>query len=55
MVFGKHSLAITMLMISIIYFTSQVRKRQIDEMLIKKIIVAEKEKLGKITESKKLN
>ena len=46
-------LAITMLMISIIYFTSQVRKEQMDEMLIKKIIVAEKEKLGKITGEQK--
>ena len=42
-----------MLMISIIYFTSQVRKEQMDEMLIKKIIVAEKEKLGKITGEQK--
>ena len=46
-------LAFTMLMISIIYSTSQVRKEQMDEMLIKKIIVAEKEKLGKITGEQK--
>ena len=37
-------LAITMLMVSILYFTAQVRKEQMDESLIRKIIVAEKEK-----------
>ena len=46
-------LAITMLMISILYFTAQVRKEQMDESLIKKIIFAEKERLGKITREQK--
>ncbi len=46
-------LAFTMLMISILYFTSQVRKEQMDETLVKKIIVAEKEKLGKMTSEQK--
>lgn len=46
-------LAITMLMISILYFTGQVRKEQMDETLIRKIIVAEKEKLGKMTREQK--
>ena len=46
-------LAITMLMISIIYFTSKVRKEQMDETLIRKIIVTEKEKLGKMTREQK--
>ena len=46
-------LAITMLMISIIYFTGQVRKEQMDETLIRKIIVTEKEKLGKMTREQK--
>ncbi len=46
-------LTITMLMISIIYFTGKVRKEQMDETLIKKIIVAEKEKLGKMTREQK--
>ena len=46
-------LAITMLMISIIYFTGKVRKEQMDETLIRKIIVTEKEKLGKMTREQK--
>jgi sodium-dependent dicarboxylate transporter 2/3/5 len=46
-------LTITMLMISIIYFTFNVRKEQMDETLIRKIIVAEKEKLGKMTREQK--
>jgi sodium-dependent dicarboxylate transporter 2/3/5 len=46
-------LAITMLIISIIYFTGKVRKEQMDETLIRKIIVTEKEKLGKITREQK--
>ena len=46
-------LAITMLTISIIYFTGKVRKEQMDETLIRKIIVTEKEKLGKITREQK--
>lgn len=46
-------LAITMLIISIIYFTGKVRKEQMDETLIRKIIVTEKEKLGKMTREQK--
>jgi sodium-dependent dicarboxylate transporter 2/3/5 len=46
-------LTITMLTISIIYFTSKVRKEQMDETLIRKIIVTEKEKLGKMTREQK--
>jgi sodium-dependent dicarboxylate transporter 2/3/5 len=40
-------------MISIIYFTGKVRKEQMDETLIRKIIVTEKEKLGKMTREQK--
>ena len=40
-------LAITMLTISIIYFTGKVRKEQMDETLIRKIIVTEKRKVRK--------
>jgi len=46
-------LAFTMLMISIIYFTGKVGKEQMDETLIRKIIVTEKEKLGKMTTEQK--
>ncbi|HTH21791.1 MAG TPA: SLC13 family permease, partial [Nitrososphaeraceae archaeon] len=46
-------LAITMLLISILFLTSKVRKEQMDETLIRKIIVTEKEKLGKITREQK--
>ena len=42
-------LAITMLLISIIFMTSKVSKEKMDETLIRKIIAAEKEKIGKIT------
>ena len=42
-------LAITMLLISLLFFTSKVSKEQIDETLIRKIIATEKEKMGKIT------
>jgi solute carrier family 13 (sodium-dependent dicarboxylate transporter), member 2/3/5 len=45
-------LAVTMLLISILFFTSKVRKEQMDEALIRKIITAEKEKIGKITRNK---
>jgi sodium-dependent dicarboxylate transporter 2/3/5 len=46
-------LTITMLMVSIIYFTGKVRNEQMDETLIRKIIVTEKEKLGKMTREQK--
>lgn len=46
-------LTITMLMISIIYFTGKVRNEQMDETLIRKTIVTEKEKLGKMTREQK--
>ena len=42
-------LAITMLLISLLFFTTKVSKEQIDETLIRKIIATEKEKMGKIT------
>ena len=38
-------LAITMLLISILFLTSKVRKEQMDEALIRTIIAAEKEKI----------
>jgi sodium-dependent dicarboxylate transporter 2/3/5 len=44
-----------MLLISILFFTSKVRKEQMDESLIRKIIAAEKEKIGKITTEQKVS
>jgi sodium-dependent dicarboxylate transporter 2/3/5 len=48
-------LALTMLLISILFFTGKVRKEQMDESLIRKIIAAEKEKIGKTTTEQKVS